>query len=161
MILVTVGTHHQNFERLIRAMDEVAAELTEPVIIQIGHSTYTPHHAEHFEFTSGSQMEQLTCAARIVVAHAAAGTVIIALRQGKPLIVVPRLQRYGEVVDDHQLQLAAALAATGQAINVTEPTIAVLRAAIEQATRQQGVNPGTTQLIQAVSGQLRQWVEEI
>jgi UDP-N-acetylglucosamine transferase subunit ALG13 len=109
------------------------------------------------------------CAARIVVAHAAAGTVIIALRHGKPLIVAPRLQRYGEVLDDHQLQLAAALAATGQAITVTEPTPAALRIAIEQTTRSQRVNPGATQLVQALRGQLgrlawscrKTWAEEI
>ena len=88
MILVTVGTHPQGFDRLVRAMDEVAAKLAEPVIIQRGSSIYQPQHANSFEFTVSEQMRQLTQEARIIVAHAAAGTIILALCAGKPLVVV-------------------------------------------------------------------------
>ena len=42
MILVTVGTHPQGFDRLVRPMDELAALLEEEVIIQFGSSSYEP-----------------------------------------------------------------------------------------------------------------------
>ena len=138
-------------------MDELAVELDEPVIIQSGHSTYIPRHAEHFQFTDGVHMEQLNQEARIVVGHAAAGTVIVALRHRKPLIVVPRLQRLGESVDNHQLQLAAALAATSKVVTVYEPSAITLRTALNQATHQKVIQSGPTQLVQAIQQQLRQW----
>ena len=40
MIFVTVGTHEQPFNRLVKYMDEWAAEHDEAVIIQTGYSTY-------------------------------------------------------------------------------------------------------------------------
>ncbi|MCL4294099.1 MAG: beta-1,4-galactosyltransferase [Anaerolineae bacterium] len=157
MILVTVGTHHQGFNRLVQAMDELAARLDEPVVIQRGSSSYEPQHAENFQFATGPHMAQLTAEARVVVSHAAAGAIIVALRQGKPLIVVPRLQRFGEVVDDHQLQLAAALAETDRVIAVHEPSAATLRAAIDQVAHHQVENKGAVQLVQTLRQQLQQW----
>ena len=46
MIFVTVGTHEQPFNRLIKYMDQFAMrmELGEDVIIQTGYSTYEPKH---------------------------------------------------------------------------------------------------------------------
>jgi beta-1,4-N-acetylglucosaminyltransferase len=157
MILVTVGTHNQGFNRLVQAMDELSVQLDEPIVIQRGSSTYEPQHAENFQFATGQHMAQLTSEARVVVSHAAAGAIIVALRQGKPLVVVPRLQRFGEVVDDHQLQLAAALADTSKAIAVREPSAATLQAAIDKVTRHKTENVEATQLVQALRQQLQQW----
>lgn len=157
MILVTVGTHHQGFNRLVQAMDELAAQVDEPIVIQRGSSTYEPQHAENFQFATGPHMAQLTGKARVVVSHAAAGAIIVALRQGKPLVVVPRLQRFNEVVDDHQLQLAAALANTGRAIAVHEPSAATLQAAIDKVTQPRVENKGAAQLVQTLRQQLQQW----
>lgn len=159
MILVTVGTHDQGFNRLVQAMDDVAASLSlnEPVVIQRGSSSYEPQHAEHFKFTTKKKIEQLTQQARIVVAHAAAGSALVTLLNQKPLIVVPRLQRFGEHVDDHQLQLAKALDAEQKAIAVYEPSLHTLRAAIERVTEQAAENRGATQLVHALRSHLTEW----
>ena len=44
--------------------------------------------------------------ARVVVSHAGVGSVLTALANGKRPVVVPRLHRFGEAVDDHQLPFA-------------------------------------------------------
>lgn len=157
MILVTVGTHSQGFDRLVRAMDEVAAELNERVAIQRGSGTYEPLHAEHFRFTSAAELERLTQEARIIVAHAAAGTILLALQHNKPLVLVPRLQRFGEHLDDHQLQLAAALADEGKAVAVHEVSPIALRPALDQAMAQKRINQGAGRLVAALRHQLAQW----
>lgn len=110
MIFVTVGTHNKGFDRLIQKMDEIAANSDESVIMQTGTATYEPKHAEHFKFCTSQQIEALVKEARVVVSHAGAACIIIALRYGKPAIVVPRLKEYGEHIDDHQLELASAMA---------------------------------------------------
>ena len=157
MILVTVGTNHQGFNRLVEAMDHVAASLNEHVVIQRGSSSYEPQHAEHFKFTTSKKIEQLTQQARIVVAHAAAGSALVTLLNQKPLIVVPRLQQFGEHIDDHQLQLAKALDGEHKAVAVLEPSLYALRAAIERVTTQPAKNRGATQLVHA----LRRHVTEL
>lgn len=130
MILVTVGMHSSGFNRLIRPVDALAAQIEEPVIIQRGVSTYLPLHGQHFRFATMSRMIELTRAARVVICHAAAGSIIVSLRQHKPLVIVPRLKRYDEHFDDHQLQLARAVDAAGAGVAVFQPSIMTLRAAL-------------------------------
>lgn len=110
MILVTVGTHVRGFERLIQKMDEIAGKIQEEVIIQIGNTDYQPKNAKFFKFRSYQEMEQLMKEARVIVCHGGAGTILLALKQGKTVISVPRLKEYNEVLVDHQLDLVYTLA---------------------------------------------------
>lgn len=158
MIFVTVGTNLElSFDRLIRPMDQLAATLGEQVIIQRGCSTYEPQHAEHFAFTSSQEIEKLNEEARLLVSHAAAGAIIVALRYDKPLVVIPRLQRYNEGIDDHQMELAAALDEQGRAVAVYEPTPSALRAALEKAARQPVDARKPPRLLRALRRQLDEW----
>ncbi len=133
MILVTVGTHSANFNRLVLAADEMARQIEEQVIIQYGSST-RPQYAQGLDFIPSDQINALTREARVVISHAAAGSIITTLLAGKPLVVVPRQKANGEMLDDHQFQLARALNETRRAIAIYEPTAARLRSAIEAAT---------------------------
>lgn len=109
MIFVTVGTHNQGFERMVRKMDEIAGITQEKVIIQRGYTNYEPVHAESFKFLEYQQIYQFYKNARVIVAHAGAGTLLDALKSGNPVIAVPRFKKYGEHIDDQQLELAEAL----------------------------------------------------
>lgn len=113
MIVVTVGTMHRDFARLVRAVDRIAADTGERAIMQIGMGTTRPEHTESFDFRSREEMASLYREARVVVAHAGIGTVIEVLRAGAPLIVVPRLQAFGEHNNDHQCDLARAVERRG------------------------------------------------
>ncbi len=157
MILVTVGTHEQGFDRLVKAADELANQLKEEVIIQTGSSTYLPKRAKHFPFGSAQQMLELTRRARVVISHAAAGSIIMTLRENKPLVVVPRLKIYGEHFDDHQLQLAVALDASGRAIYVIEPAPESLSDAIARAGKMNHDFGKPLQLVMALRDRLAQW----
>ena len=109
MIFVTVGNHNEGFDRLIQKIDEIAIDLDEKVVMQTGTATYEPKNAEYFKFCSSREVESLVKEARVVVSHAGAASIINALKYGKPIIIVPRRKKYGEVVDDHQLELASAM----------------------------------------------------
>jgi UDP-N-acetylglucosamine transferase subunit ALG13 len=112
--------HTDGFARLVEALDQIAAETDERLVLQIGSTPYVPKTAEWFAFATQREMEELTQQARIVVSHAGAGSILIALRYRKPLIVIPRRQEYGEHADDHQLELSEKLAATGALLMVRE-----------------------------------------
>lgn len=109
LIFVTVGSHYQGFDRLVKKMDEIAGKIDEEVIMQIGNTKHRPVNAEYFEFAEYSKIQKLNSDARIVVSHAGVGSILTALEQKTHLIIVPRLKKYDEVVDDHQLQIAKEL----------------------------------------------------
>ena len=102
------------FDRLIKEMDKIAGRVDEAVIMQIGETTYKPKNAEYFRFTSNEEIDRLYEDARVVVCHAGVGSILTALEHGKPVIAVPRRKKYGEHVDDHQLEIARELEKEGR-----------------------------------------------
>lgn len=104
MIFVTVGTHEQQFNRLIEYMDQWASRHGEAVLIQSGYSTYEPKVAKWSKLFSYSEMVKNVKEARIVITHGGPSSFIIPLQMGKTPIVVPRQKKYGEHVNDHQLK---------------------------------------------------------
>ena len=115
MIFVTTGTHSQGFDRLIQKMDEIAGKINEEVIMQIGSAKYKPKNAKFFNFINDfEKIKELNKKARVVVCHGGAGTIITALEEDKPVIAVPRLKKFNEHINDHQLELVNALSDCGR-----------------------------------------------
>jgi UDP-N-acetylglucosamine transferase subunit ALG13 len=106
VIFVTVG-HQMPFDRLIRAMDDWAVSVARSdVFAQIGKSDYQPKAIRVTPFLSPGEFEHHMDEASAVVAHAGTGTIIAALQRGKPLLVLPRLSKFGETRNDHQIPTA-------------------------------------------------------
>lgn len=135
MIFVTVGNHYQGFERLLKKMDEIAGSMDEKVIMQIGHTNYKPINAEYFDFNTYPEIQELNRKARVVVCHGGEGAIITALEQGASVISVPRLKRYGEHSNDHQLDIVNAMAEEGKIMAVYDID------GLEDALRNVGKNP--------------------
>lgn len=108
MIFVTVGTHEQPFNRLIEEVDCLKKEniITEDVFIQTGFSTYEPQYCEWKNIISYDEMESYMKEATIVITHGGPATFMSAITHGKKPIVVPRQEKFGEHVNDHQLEFA-------------------------------------------------------
>lgn len=119
MIFVTIGTS-EPFDRLLQGLRGVGR--TEPLIIQRGSSAIELEDARAVDFLSYEQFIEHIRAARLVVAHAGAGSVMACLAHGKRPIVVPRLSRFGETADDHQLMFGRRLASVGLVTLVEDPT---------------------------------------
>ena len=75
--------------------------------------------------------------ASIVICHAGAGTLIHVLQAGKVPVVMPRRKKYGEHIDDHQLELVKVLAEQGRVIAAFE--MGDLPQAIAEARQRAGV----------------------
>lgn len=107
MIFVTLGSQKFQFDRLLRKIDELieTGVITEPVFAQTGHSTYAPQHFETEAFMDRDTFAEKMQQADTVITHAGTGAIIGAVKKGKKTIAVPRLAKYGEHVDDHQLQI--------------------------------------------------------
>lgn len=105
MIFATIGTQAP-FDRFVRMIDELAEGLEEEVVVQTIGLGYEPKNLKVVGFLAPDVFADYFQRARIVVAHAGMGTILSALRQGKPLIIVPQLASLGEHRNDHQMATA-------------------------------------------------------
>ena len=108
MIFVTVGTHEQPFNRLLKKIDELKKNGTiqDDVIIQTGFSTYRPQCCQWSKLLPYQQMVKNVADARIVITHGGPASFIMPLQIGKTPIVVPRQHQFNEHVNDHQVEFA-------------------------------------------------------
>lgn len=104
MIFVSIGTHPGQFTRLIKKIDSIAPKIKEKIIIQRGFTKYTPKNVEFIEFTD--DIDKYFKKARLVLVQSATSLIETSLKHRKPLITIPRLKRYGEHINDHQVEFA-------------------------------------------------------
>ncbi len=102
MIFATVGTQAP-FDRFVRIVDGIAKEISEEVVVQAFRDTYAPQNVRSVDFLPPDEFNELFGKARLIVAHAGMGTIISAMRQGKPIIVFPRIASLGEHRNEHHL----------------------------------------------------------
>jgi UDP-N-acetylglucosamine transferase subunit ALG13 len=119
VIFVTVGTNEALFDRLLRAVDALGVH--DELVVQHGPSAIRPERARCVDYLDYDQVVAAMREADVVVTHAGVGSVMTALMNGKRPVVVPRLRRFGEAVDDHQLEFARSLATTGLVRLVENP----------------------------------------
>ena len=115
MIFATVGTSDKSFERFIKAVDDLAATISEEIIIQRGFATYIPKNAKYFNFCPPTQMTSLIYQANIIISHAGFGIIGECISKKKRLILIPREKKFNEAVDN-QVELAEYLAQTTKGI---------------------------------------------
>ena len=108
MILVTVGMQ-LSFDRLIKAMDDLAPRLHLPVMAQTGIGKYVPKNMNHTSSISPLEFSEILSTTTLIVAHAGIGTVLTAQRHRKPIVLFPRRAAMGEHRNDHQLATAKEL----------------------------------------------------
>ena len=108
MIFVTVGTHEQPFDRLLKAIDDLKRDgiITEEVIIQSGYSTYVPKYCKWEKLIPYKDMIKNVENARIVITHGGPASFIMPLQIGKIPVVVPRQRKFNEHVNNHQVEFA-------------------------------------------------------
>ena len=106
MILVTLGTQKFEMNRLVKAADRLAELLGEEVFVQCGHSTYQPEKCNYSAFVDTAQFAEMIQNCSVLITHSGVGTIMTGIQAKRPIIVVPRLKKYHEHVDDHQLQIA-------------------------------------------------------
>lgn len=106
LIFVTVGSRAYPFDRLFIKLDELchSSIIKEPVFAQIGTTKYEPKNYDYKDYISSEEFERRINDADIVISHGASGSIMKALNAKKKVIVVTRLLKYGEHINDHQIQ---------------------------------------------------------
>lgn len=119
MIFITVGSQKFQFNRLLKEVDELIEQkiINEPVFAQIGVSDYIPKNYEYADFMTQDEFNEKINDSDIVITHGGTGVIINALKRDKKVIAIPRLSKYNEHVDDHQIQLIDEF----KQLNIIEP----------------------------------------
>jgi len=122
LLLVTVGTDHHPFDRLVGwAGAWLAAHPgTLRCLMQTGTSAPPAGPAEWQAYLEFGALQAAMASAAAVVCHGGPGTILGARHMGAVPIVVPRQHRLGEHVDDHQVAFSRRLAAQGGGIHLAE-----------------------------------------
>lgn len=107
MIFVTLGSQKFQFNRLLIEIDRLVEEgkITEKVFAQIGYSDYEPENYEYKNFLDRDEFSKIMSKCDKVITHGGTGAIIGAVKNRKKVIAIPRLAKYGEHVDNHQLQI--------------------------------------------------------
>ena len=115
MILVTLGTQDKPFSRLLKVIEKAIKKgvIQEKVIVQAGYTPYKSDVMEVFDLIPVDEFEKLMKDADLVISHGGVGSILSALKKGKKVIAAPRLSKYNEHTNDHQLELVTAFAKEG------------------------------------------------
>lgn len=115
MIFVTLGTFDLPFNRLLEYIDKLIEEniIKEEVIVQAGFTKYSTKNFKLIDFTSSDEMEDYYDRASFVVSHGGTGSLMMGVKKGKKIIGVPRLAKYGEHNNDHQIEIVELLKEQG------------------------------------------------
>lgn len=121
MVLVTVGTHEQPFDRLMREVERLVREgAVDDVTVQYGYSTVRPEGCRCEAFFPYGEMCRLYEEVDVVVCHGGPSTFLEAMGHGKVPVVVPRQAAFGEHVNDHQVAFCRQFAERVGGIEVVE-----------------------------------------
>ncbi len=118
MILVTLGTQDKSFKRLldIIQLQIDKGNIKEKVVVQAGFTKYDSKDMEIFDLIPTVEFSKLIKKADLIITHGGVGSIMDALKSGKKVIAAPRLKKYGEHDNDHQLEIINNFAKLGYII---------------------------------------------
>ena len=108
MILITLGTQDKPFYRLLEAVQKQIDNkvIKDRVVVQAGIScNFKSKDMEIFDLIPLEEFDKLISECDILITHGGVGSIIAGIKNNKKVIAAARLKKYGEHVNDHQLQI--------------------------------------------------------
>lgn len=107
MIFVTLGTQDKNFKRLLDAIQKQIdnGNIKDKVVVQAGSTKYESKDMEIFELIDRDKFTELIKECDLLITHGGVGSILNGLKNNKKVIAAPRLKKYKEHTNDHQLQI--------------------------------------------------------
>lgn len=107
MIFVSLGTNDKSFERLLKTIDREIEKgnIKDKVIAQSGYTKYSSKNMDVFDLMPMDKFNKCVDDCDILITHGGVGTILDGLKKGKKIIAFPRLSKYQEHVNDHQVEI--------------------------------------------------------
>ncbi len=119
-VLVTVGSDHHPFDRLVRAVDKWVETGVDVALVTQHGTARPPEHGEAYSYMPHEELMARMGTTDLLVTQGGPMGIIESRRLGIIPIVMPRLKAEGEVVDDHQVDLCRHLNERGDVWLVEE-----------------------------------------
>ncbi len=115
MILITLGTQDKSFERLLKQIDKLVAQkiIKDKIIVQAGYTKYESKNMEIFALIEPDKLEKLIKKCDVLITHGGVGSIMSGIFNHKKVIAIPRLAKYNEHTNDHQLEIIKSFADLG------------------------------------------------
>ncbi len=122
MILVLLGTQNNSFQRLLEKIQKCIDNgiIKDEVVVQAGCTKYDSDSMKIFDFISQEELDKKIDEASLIITHGGVGTIVNCVKKGKKVIAVPRLKKFGEHVNDHQLQIIESFSKQGFIIGIKD-----------------------------------------
>lgn len=122
MILITLGTQDKQFTRLLDVVQNEISKgnIKDKVVVQAGHTKYESKDMKIFDLIDREKFSKLISECDILITHGGVGSIITGLQNNKKVIVVPRLAKYDEHMNDHQLQITENFSKAGYILPLYE-----------------------------------------
>ena len=120
MILVTLGTQNNSFHRLLEEVQKNIdnGNIKEEVIVQNGYTKFDSKQMKLIKEIPQDEFNKLIDQANLVITHGGVGSIITAITKGKKVIAIPRLKKYNEHVNDHQIEIIDSFNEKGYIIGI-------------------------------------------
>lgn len=110
MIFVTLGTQKQSFIRLLQEIENCKILNNEEIVAQVGNTKFVSDKIKTFDFLDQEEFNRYIENSEFVITHGGVGSIFSAILKGKKVIAMPRLKKYIEHVDNHQIEICEKLA---------------------------------------------------
>ncbi len=122
MIFVTLGTQDKSFERLLKAIEDKikAGKIKDKVIVQAGYTKFKSKYMEVFDLVPIDKFNQYVKTCDVLITHGGVGSILTGITNNKKVIAIPRLSRYKEHTNDHQVQIVCEFARRGYILKVDD-----------------------------------------
>lgn len=119
MIFVILGTQDKAFSRLIKEIEDLKKDgiIEDKVVVQSGVTKYESDEIKIYDYLDMDEFERYIKEAKFVITHGGVGSILDALKYNKKIIAVPRLEKYGEHENDHQIQIVEKFAKLGYIVD--------------------------------------------
>lgn len=118
MIFVILGTHELSFVRLLEYLEKM--DINEEVVIQSGNTQFESKKYTVIPFLGQKDFDDYINKSDLVITHGGVGSIFTAFKYDKKVITMPRLSKYSEHNDDHQLEICDKFSKEGYCINCTD-----------------------------------------
>ena len=122
MILVLLGTQNNSFHRLLEEVQKNIdnGNIKEEVVVQKGYTKFESKNMTMYTQLPVDELKKLIDKADLVITHGGVGSIITAIEENKRVIAVPRLKKYKEHVNDHQLDIIKSFDDAGYIIGLED-----------------------------------------
>ena len=122
MIFVTLGTQDKQFKRLLEIIDKEIDKglIKDKVIVQAGYTKYESKNMEIFDYIGKDEFEKYIKECNLLITHGGVGSIFTGLKNNKKVMVMPRLSKYREHNNDHQLEITEEFTKTGYILSFND-----------------------------------------